>query len=285
MTSILEYDILINRIKGGEDMEFLNELYSNEYFGIGLFIVITILAFSFLVILFFGKKDEKARLEKEQNKENEVKIEEIKLEETTTPEAMETITLNEEAPAIEEEKVLEESEDTMEFTPLNSSELEEPQNEELEVFEEKKLEDLDPFVTSNLVLNTDYINEGDQIEEPTYIESEVPTVEEEPSIDEVLSKYDAIEEQTLQEENTPVILEEQESGIFEDQEKEEEKTTAPFSSVYLDKEETKVEEPEDKVDLDKTRNLFELPKRVDLPKRSDNAINDNIISSMNEHKE
>ena len=266
-------------------MEFLNELYSNEYFGIGLFIVITILAFSFLVILFFGKKDEKARLEKEQNKENEVKIEEIKLEETTTPEAMETITLNEEAPAIEEEKVLEESEDTMEFTPLNSSELEEPQNEELEVFEEKKLEDLDPFVTSNLVLNTDYINEGDQIEEPTYIESEVPTVEEEPSIDEVLSKYDAIEEQTLQEENTPVILEEQESGIFEDQEKEEEKTTAPFSSVYLDKEETKVEEPEDKVDLDKTRNLFELPKRVDLPKRSDNAINDNIISSMNEHKE
>lgn len=265
-------------------MEFLNELYSNEYFGIGLFIVITILAFSFLVILFFGKKDEKARLEKETNKENEVKIEEIKPKETTTPEAMETIVLNEETPAIEEEKVLEESEDTMEFTPLNSSELEEPQNEELEVFEEKKLEDLDPFITSNLVLNTDYINVEDQIEEPTYIESEVSTVEEEPSIDEVLSKYDAIEEQTLQEENTPVILEEQESGIFGEQEKEE-KPTAPFSSVYLDKEETKVEEPENKVDLDKTRNLFELPKRVDLPKRSDNAINDNIISSMNEHKE
>ncbi len=284
MTSILEYDILINRIKGGDDMEFLNELYSNEYFGIGLFIVITILAFSFLVILFFGKKDEKARLEKETNKENEVKIEEIKPKETTTPEAMETIVLNEETPAIEEEKVLEESEDTMEFTPLNSSELEEPQNEELEVFEEKKLEDLDPFITSNLVLNTDYINVEDQIEEPTYIESEVSTVEEEPSIDEVLSKYDAIEEQTLQEENTPVILEEQESGIFGEQEKEE-KPTAPFSSVYLDKEETKVEEPENKVDLDKTRNLFELPKRVDLPKRSDNAINDNIISSMNEHKE
>lgn len=48
-------------------MEFLYKLYSNDYFGIGLFIVITILAFSFLVILFFGKKDEKARKEELNN--------------------------------------------------------------------------------------------------------------------------------------------------------------------------------------------------------------------------
>ena len=42
-------------------MEFLYKLYESEYFGIGLFIVITILTFLFLVILFFGKKDEKVR--------------------------------------------------------------------------------------------------------------------------------------------------------------------------------------------------------------------------------
>ena len=269
-------------------MEFLNKLYSNEYFGIGLFIVITILAFSFLVILFFGKKDEKARLEKEQNKENEVKIEEMKTEEATVPETMETITLNEEAPVVEETPVSEVTENTIEFTPLNPSASEPvvPQNEELEVFEEKRMEDLDPYVTSNLVLNTDYINEEQPVEQPIYTEPihEVPTIEEEPSIDEVLSKYDAIEEQTLQEGSAPVISEEPENNIFTVPEKEE-KTSVPFSSVYLDKEEPKVEEPLEKVDLDQTRTLFELPKRVELPKRSDNTINDNIISSMNEHME
>ena len=52
-------------------MKFLSKLYSNDYFGIGLFIVITILAFSFLVILFFGKKDEKARNAENNDFDNE----------------------------------------------------------------------------------------------------------------------------------------------------------------------------------------------------------------------
>ena len=51
-------------------MDFLYKLYSYNYFGIGLFIVITILAFAFLVILFFGKKDEKTRRELEKVEEN-----------------------------------------------------------------------------------------------------------------------------------------------------------------------------------------------------------------------
>ena len=53
----------LQNTKGGEMMEFLYKLYSNDFFGIGLFIVITILAFSFLVILFFGKKDQKTKKE------------------------------------------------------------------------------------------------------------------------------------------------------------------------------------------------------------------------------
>ena len=74
----IEYGILNYRIKGGGDMEFLYKLYSNNYFGIGLFIVITVLAFSFLVILFFGKRDEKVRNEK--RLENHKSLEQTNIE-------------------------------------------------------------------------------------------------------------------------------------------------------------------------------------------------------------
>ena len=55
------YGRLINRIKGGVRMDFLDKLYSSNYFGIGLFAVIAFLVVTFLVVLFFGKKDEKKR--------------------------------------------------------------------------------------------------------------------------------------------------------------------------------------------------------------------------------
>ncbi len=42
-------------------MDFLTTLYSNDNFGIILFITISILVLAFLVILFFGKKDQKER--------------------------------------------------------------------------------------------------------------------------------------------------------------------------------------------------------------------------------
>lgn len=42
-------------------MEFLNKLYESDYFGIGLFVVISFLVISFLIVLFFGKRDEKKR--------------------------------------------------------------------------------------------------------------------------------------------------------------------------------------------------------------------------------
>ena len=62
-------------------MDFLDKLYSSNYFGIGLFAVIAFLVVTFLVVLFFGKKDEKKRkLEATQsiNAENTFK-------ETSTP--------------------------------------------------------------------------------------------------------------------------------------------------------------------------------------------------------
>lgn len=42
-------------------MDFLNKLYESNYFGIGLFAVISFLVVAFLIVLFFGKKDEKKR--------------------------------------------------------------------------------------------------------------------------------------------------------------------------------------------------------------------------------
>ncbi len=53
-------------------MDFLDKLYESNYFGIGLFAVISFLVVTFLIVLFFGKRDEKKRLEstKELNKTN-----------------------------------------------------------------------------------------------------------------------------------------------------------------------------------------------------------------------
>lgn len=42
-------------------MNFLDKLYSSNYFGIGLFAVIAFLVVTFLIVLFFGKKDQKKR--------------------------------------------------------------------------------------------------------------------------------------------------------------------------------------------------------------------------------
>lgn len=44
-------------------MNFLDKLYESNYFGIGLFAVISFLVVTFLIVLFFGKRDEKRRLD------------------------------------------------------------------------------------------------------------------------------------------------------------------------------------------------------------------------------
>lgn len=111
-------------------MEFLYRLYSNNYFGIGLFIVITVLAFAFLIILFFGKKDEKARMEQaklEENKEQTIPVSEsIKPVEELKTESLETMSL-EDVPSesLESEPETEIEEPT--FTaPVEENRMEEP---------------------------------------------------------------------------------------------------------------------------------------------------------------
>lgn len=62
-------------------MNFLDKLYESNYFGIGLFAVISFLVVTFLIVLFFGKRDEKRRLES--NKELEKNNVENTFKETT----------------------------------------------------------------------------------------------------------------------------------------------------------------------------------------------------------
>lgn len=290
-------------------MEFLYRLYSNNYFGIGLFIVITVLAFTFLIILFFGKRDQKAREEKalQEKRAESIPIKEEIKEPVTQMDTIEPITLNEEVVASiesapEEEPILA-SESTMKEEALS---FEEPKKEEIEIFEEKPMEEMDPFVTSNIVLNTDYITEqptkevqesypdtrSDIYNLDSIINDDVITVAEEESIDDVLNKYDAIEETMLKEqpninsvEMSPV-KEESDLNIFERPGETLKKAETPFSSVYLTKEEAETKKEEPVVPTTPvtpsplSRANFEMPKRMDLPKRSASAINENIISSM-----
>ncbi len=115
---ILEYIYgrLIIRIKGGVGMDFLNKLYESNYFGIGLFAVISFLVVTFLVVLFFGKKDEKRTKLEETNKlniDNNHNVDAFKEVSTPTPVEIQpepiapVAPISYEAPA-EEQPVLEE---------------------------------------------------------------------------------------------------------------------------------------------------------------------------------
>lgn len=278
-------------------MEFLYKLYSNDYFGIGLFIVITILAFSFLVILFFGKKDEKERNNKEienniENKENT--IEETEKEEELKAESLESVNL-----PVENVPVLEPVQETIpEEVPLET----------------------DPFVSSNMVLNTDLINEEKTADTPVEMEmpetNEEETISTEPSIDDsfainldlpetpvmdkpneevTIDPFD-IENPVITNLETPVIEEPVQNNIFaepvEIKEEVPKKVTMPtqFSSVYLTKEKEvakpEVEEKEEELAPIPLKPTFELPKPLDLPKLNKDsgvaeASNDNIIKPLN----
>lgn len=262
-------------------MEFLYKLYSNDYFGIGLFIVITILAFSFLIILFFGKKDEQARNKINNNKENKLETKDNSSLEELKTESLETMNLS-----------LEENQD---------SELLEENNS----YEEETV--IDPFVSSNMVLNTDLVNEEEEKEE--IIEVEDIT---EPSLKDIFNvtslenstdfdiPSEIIEEEKNDESNTetlraetPVIEEPVQNDIFsEPKEVVPKKVVMPtqFSSVYLtkDKEEQKqeiVEEKQEEVAPIPLKPDFDLPKPFDLPKLNKDsgvtsAANDNIIKPL-----
>ncbi len=274
----IEYVILLLEYKGGGTMDFLYKLYSNNYFGIGLFIVITVLAFAFLIILFFGKKDEKLRTK--EKIQNEMGID--NLEESEPKEDLQLESLG-----------------SINEMPQMNNQME--QEEEKSV--EKPEEEFDPFVTKNMVLNTDFISNENTNEETVPIEEKEKTNE----VEEIFNSSPAIivndnintdhkEPDVINEEEeddfsidafidkpeleVPVIEEKpEESDLFikEDPDIERpKKVNLPnqFSSVYLSKEkEQDLEEIKDKEEISPIplRSNYELPKPFDLPKLNQNS--------------
>ena len=241
-------------------MEFLYKLYSNNYFGIGLFIVITVLAFSFLVILFFGKKDEKKRNLNEEQKEINNNIENKEdvssLNNIINNKLVDSIKIED-----EENKIITNDEPIFEMNESN-----------LETFSEKPFEDMDEFVTSNLVLNSDLVS----FEEP---EEVVISKEERKSSD--IYSLDSLMNET---EEYNINMEDETIDDVLNKYDNNKKSSTPSSSVYLTKDATPIENQIEKTKEEpvktSTRPTFDLPKRMDLPKRNTGAINENIISSM-----
>jgi hypothetical protein len=271
-------------------MEFLYRLYSYDYFGIGLFIVITILAFSFLIILFFGKKDEKTR------NENEVK------ENSVVSDTKENIE--------EENKIVDNSLETVSL-PVDEKQ---PENS---VASSSVEPELNPFSLNNVVLNSNLVetsasNETIELEEE---EEKKETEENEYNLDAVADELntelnnEVITDEKNEEEfdpfkfNEPVIKEEVKKDIFSEKENIEPvslNTEAPkkvvmpaqFSSVYLsrdnepikpEEEKKPVEVVEEEINPIPLKPEFELPKPLDLPKLNKNAEvepmkNENIIN-------
>jgi len=301
-------------------MEFLYKLYSNDYFGIGLFIVITILAFSFLVILFFGKKDEKAR-----NKQiaNNTKVDNIEINNETTSKseeiqtnALETISLStENIPVIEETVPNLIEEPVLNVVDTGNMVI----NDETEPVINEEV--VDPFVSSNIVLNSDLVTTEpfiDPVIEETKDEIQTPINNDNdmfniPSLDDAFNQeLNFSDEPANVEENkeepilefnieTPVIEEPVVNNIFTEPVEEEapKKVVMPtqFSSVYLTKEkEEEVVEPEKSEKVEETvapiplKPEFDLPKPLDLPKLNKGSgvtsSNDSIINPvLNESNE
>lgn len=260
-------------------MDFLESLYEIENFGIYLFVIIGILVVLFLVVLFFGKKDQKMRKKQEE-------LEDAKTEETeefafqTTENASElNVSFNDENfdTKPEQEQPVSKEEPTIAPSPTL-------------VFETKP--------TTNVVLNSDLELEPSAIE--TLEEAKDPDVsnkefdfdalaeaisKELESIDNMPKKEAPKEEEPI----APVFPETKENNfqVFEpirieetSVKKEESKPTVEetevkprpvmptvFSSVYVNREKEepkKTDEP-----IKPIKPMIDLPKIADLPKRTD----------------
>lgn len=267
-------------------MEFLYRLYSNNYFGIGLFIVITILAFSFLVILFFGKKDEKEQIAKANKKNIEQentkeKIETSQTENILPTEGLESVSLTMNEPA--QTEPIEENISAEEAPILNPF----INNEEILPIENEREEEIPSIIEEPVISETTEIPNiftmGPILEDTmntAISEVEEPKEEFAPILEEIPEKI------------IPVIEEETPADIFTMKPELQEEipvkkpvmpASTQFSSVYVTKEKP-VEEPNVVVE----KPIEPLPKKpeFDLPKLNKEVkvtSNDNIIKPiMNE---
>lgn len=286
-------------------MEFLYKLYSHEYFGIGLFMAIIILAFSFLIILFFGKKDEKIRKEEKarnlQEIENQNKILKEEVKPDFSNELNSSVTLNNVDEKEEPYKEKEDLENNIsilenydnEIFSDSSSKIKETEDIERRFdFEEEKgsdkVEDLINKYSSEAEINSDdnFVLEEKEVynykpyEENTYNDNDLENTLglDIPEDYKITSKIDTDinndnidnEEYTFESyyDEKTVIEEPLEKNIFtESKEEIPKRSTMPrqFSSVYLSKE--KEEEPNQN---ELEENLIRpIKKDLDMPKPFD----------------
>ena len=230
-------------------MDFLESLYSIENFGIYLFIIIGILVVLFLVVLFFGRKDQKKR------KELEDKLEQTKI---STRDAF--ANTNEEPTDLE--------------IPV---ETEEKATNEEGITSEKN-------ITTNAVLNSDLDTENTVEELPheepkkefdfgalaDAISKELAEMEKNTKPESEEEPLKPIEPQINYRVEEPVHLEPE---VPKTKEEVKPKPVMPtvFSSVYVNREKEEPKQEEVKP-VTITKPEIELPKMMDLPKKANQPI-------------
>ncbi|HIR75178.1 TPA: hypothetical protein IAB95_06760 [Candidatus Ventrenecus avicola] len=259
-------------------MDFLESLYEIENFGIYLFVVIGILVVLFLIVLFFGKRDQKMRQKLEEQEESTMPKNETTEEYAFEPE-QESTELNVPAPQVAE----------------SNSSPEIPEKQEESVVEDSPMPTSEIHPTSNVVLNSDLFSEATPIQpEETSatkefdfdalaeaISKELESIDntdkkpepekEEPSIE----KEAPINEEKNFQVFEPIRVEKKEEPKKVEEEKKEEARPRPvmptvFSSVYVnrEKEEPKKEETVSE-SVKPAKPTIDLPKIADLPKRAE----------------
>lgn len=264
--------------------EFLNKLYSYEYFGIYLIISIVVLVLLFIVILFFGKKDQKEReiiaTKKLQQINNDAfkddSIEE-KLE-VTNEEKLENDTIIvptiDEVPSIMEiseneipEPVLPVSEDT------NVEEIIEPAMD-VPVVEETPVLAKEPEVIEEIAPLLDKIEEKPLVFNDINIEPEEKVVD-------IKLEAPVVEKEEIE---VPTFDFDEIVKSVEETKKEQTYTKGPeiFSSVYVPEKEIelpKVEEPEVKIENDLGFELPTLKKTTPVEE-----LKEEVITEVKEEK-
>ncbi len=241
-------------------MDFLSRLYSNENFGIILFIIISILVLAFLIVLFFGKKDQKER----------------QLAETKN------LDINSESGQnafqdVEEPSTLEVPVPPME-TPIPPTPIIEPKEpapmefNEVPVTPEPVKEEMTPISIEDttVIPKTDF--DFDALAES--ISKELEGLNKEPTEE---SKNDyripdiPVEIPKME---TPVIKEEPKT--LEMKESYRASNPAPFSSVFVNRkpEEKKEEMP---IPITPKKSTIELPKTIDLPKLNKEEVKETPV--------
>lgn len=261
--------------------ELLNKLYSYEYFGVYLMISILVLVVLFIVILFFGKKDQKNR-EIEATKKLQ-QIENDTFKEDSIENAVEVNTLSQET--LENDTIIVPNINTIETDNDLSDEIPEP----VLPVQEEVVEEIKDVTTNEII---EPLVESESVEEPAIepvIETEEPMLNTEimpmeaPIVEE---KHDEIPMPTIEpvitnddvNEITPLLEKiEEKPLLFNDEVVEENKYEVPI--IETTEPEIKVEPVIEEVEVP-TFNFDELMKDIEETKKEEPVKAPEIFSSV-----